>query len=849
LDNQKDNQKTDNKKAVDTAKATERQYGAGHKLIGKNYQTPDLYAKVTGQAKYAEDFRAEGMLFCKLLLSPMPHARVKGIHTSHALAIPGVKAILTANDLPAPADTLTDNGTVIKASKWGERGLTNEPVYQGEPILAVAAVDELTAAEAIEKIQIDFEALPFVTDPLDTLRPGGPNPRTDGNVWTRPAGQNPGPPEVTELKWTKADFAELDHGRLPMGKAPDEWSYGDLDPSFKNAALVLDETFVTPDTSHQTLETRSAMAYWQNGKVYIYTGTQSTAQTLPAIARWLNISPDNVVFISEYTGGGFGSKITGGVSMIIPALLSKKTNAPVMMRISREEETFIGRARPGFQGRMKVGFSKEGRITALDMFVICDNGPYDAVGDAPSSGRIVSLLYQPEAMRWRGVTVLTNTPPRSAQSSPGGLQGIVIIEPIIAKAARRLGVDQVAIRRVNCPEGKAPFGPAVQGKRQYATSAFLKEALDRGAEQFRWSERVARAPKRMGTKVRGVGVSLSCYVGGTIGFDGLLVITPEGRVIFQSGIGNLGTESVIDVHRAGAEVLGVPWEKCDVVWGNTTKNLPFTCVSGGSQTTHAMTRAAYATAMDAKKKLQEIAAKKLGGKPEQYEVANERVFRKGGGASMTLAQAAKYAIQLGGVYDGHEAPADLHKLTKASVAALAGQGLVAAAKDNYPRDGSTFSYVASFAEVEVDVETGKYYIVDFLASADVGTVMHPRALGGQVLGRSVLGIGHAIGQKWVFDPHYGEMVSKRFHHNKPPTILDVPVDMQWTALDIPDPETPVGARGVGEPPVAGGCASILNALSDALGDEIFQRAPVNADTILTSLEAGRPMQHPLMAHI
>src|SRR5712671_3985202 len=121
--------------------------------------------------------------------------------------------------------------------------------------------------------------------------------------------------------------------------------------------------------------------------------------------------------------------------------------------------------------------------------------------------------------------------------------------------------------------------------------------------------------------------------------------------------------------------------------------------------------------------------------------------------------------------------------------------------------------------------------------------------GGQVLGRSILGIGHAIGQKWVFDPEYGVMVSKRFHHNKPPTILDVPVNMQWAALDIADPETPVGARGIGEPPVGGGCASILNALSDALGDEIFQRAPVNLDTILTSLEAGRPMQHPLMAHI
>jgi xanthine dehydrogenase molybdenum-binding subunit len=840
------------KNSVDASKTAERTYGAGYKLIGKNYETPDLYAKVTGNAKYAEDFRAEGMLFCKLLLSPMPHARVKRIDAKAALAMPGVKAILTADDLPAPADTLTDNGTVIKASKWGERGLTMEPVYQGEPVLAVAAVDELTAAEAIEKIEIDFEPLPFVIDPLETLRPGGPNPRTDGNVWTRPAAagsQGPGAPAVTELKWTKADFEEEKRGRLPMGKSPDEWTYGDLDSGFKNAALVLDETFVTPDTSHQTLETRSAMAYWQNGKVYIYTGTQSTAQTLPAIARWLNISPDNVVFISEYTGGGFGSKITGGVTMIIPALLAKKTNAPVMMRISREEETFIGRARPSFQGRMKVGFSKEGRITALDMFVICDNGPYDSVGDAPSSGRIVSLLYQPQAMRWRGLTVLTNTPPRSAQSSPGGLQGIVILEPIISKAARKLGLDQVAIRRINCPEGKAQLGPVVQGKRQYATSAFLKEALDRGAEQFRWSERVARTPKRIGTKVRGVGVSLSCYVGGTIGFDGLLVIKPDGVVTFQSGIGNLGTESVIDVHRAGAEVLGVPWEKCNVVWGNTSKDLPFTCVSGGSQTTHAMTRAAYATAMAAKQKLQEIAAKKLGGKPEQYVVANERVFRKGGGAGMTLAQAAKHAIELGGAYDGHEAPADVNKLTKASVAALAGQGLVVAAKDNYPRDGSTYSYVASFAEVEVDVETGKYNIVDFLASADVGTVIHPRALGGQVLGRSTLGIGHAIGQKWVFDPRYGEMLSKRFYQSKPPTILDVPVDMQWTALDIPDPETPVGARGVGEPPVGGGCASILNALSDALGDEIFQRAPVNADTILTSLEAGRPMQHPLMAHI
>src|ERR1700681_2632289 len=147
----------------------ERQYGPQYKLIGKNYVTADLMVKVTGKSKYAEDFRAEGMLFCKLLLSPLPHARVKRVDATEALAMPGVRAILTADDLPAPADSLTDNGTVIKASKWGERGLTMEPVYQREPILAVAAVDELTAAEAIERIQVHIEPLPFVVDPLETL--------------------------------------------------------------------------------------------------------------------------------------------------------------------------------------------------------------------------------------------------------------------------------------------------------------------------------------------------------------------------------------------------------------------------------------------------------------------------------------------------------------------------------------------------------------------------------------------------------------------------------------------------------------------------------------------------------
>ena len=192
---------------------------AEQKLVGQNYTVPDLVAKVTGKSKYAEDFRAEGMIFAKLLLSPLPHARVTRLDLSAALAMPGVKAILTADDLPKPADSINDNGQVILANLDGEVALTNEPVYQGQPILAVAAVDEVTAADAIEKIQIEFEPLPFVVDPLVSLRPGGPNARTKGNYWfipppapPAPAGQgqaqNPPRPEIRELKWTEAELAE-----------------------------------------------------------------------------------------------------------------------------------------------------------------------------------------------------------------------------------------------------------------------------------------------------------------------------------------------------------------------------------------------------------------------------------------------------------------------------------------------------------------------------------------------------------------------------------------------------------------------------------------------------------------
>ena len=467
------------------------------KLIGKNYTTPDLVAKVTGRAKYAEDFRAEGMLFAKLLLSPMPHARIRRIDTKAALAMPGVHAILTADDLP-------------KAALTGIPALTNEPMFEGEPILAVAADDELTAAEAVESIAIDFEPLTFVTDPLESLRPNGLNAHPDGNVWAPAPGAGGRDAEgaaqaqmkIRALKWKEQDFAVAREGQLPMGEAPEQWAHGDLEAGFREAKIVVDETFVVQATSHQTMETRSAMAHWQNGKLYLYGSTQSAMRTHDLVANWVGIKPSDVVFISEYTGGGFGSKGGGAVSMAIPALLAKKTNRPVMMRISREEEHYIGHARTNMTGRAKIGFRADGRITALDLFILQDNGARGQRGDHRAAAQAVSLLYQPPAMRFRAINVLTNTPTRLFQRSPGEMQGIAIVERAVVKAAKQLGLDQVQVRKINAPVGKAPFGPpAENGKRAHTTSAFVREALDRGAENFGWRDRVARSGKRNGSKI------------------------------------------------------------------------------------------------------------------------------------------------------------------------------------------------------------------------------------------------------------------------------------------------------------------------------------------------------------
>jgi xanthine dehydrogenase molybdenum-binding subunit len=418
----------------------------------------------------------------------MPHARVK-IDATEALAMEGVIAVLTADDVPpaaAPGEPIPDERAALR----------------GDRILAVAARSEELAQEAIERIKVEYEPLPYVIDPLASLYPAGPDARTDGNVVTAQG--------VKQVKWSAADFAAAGDTQLPMGAAGAEWSFGDIEAGFAQAKYVLESNSSRPRSHHCLERTRLHLAYWQGDKVFIYGSTQSQSAVMPALARLAGVEPDQVVYVAEFCGGGFGSKINPYPAMGVPIFMAKKTGMPVLMRVSRHEEALFGSSRPAFQGRLKMGFRADGRVTAADLSIVQQNGPYGGGGDLGAAAGAITLLYQPPAMRYRGIQVSTNTTPTGAQRGPGQNQIAAAIEPLIDKAAKALNLDRVAIRRINAADNTAKYD-SQQGP---VTSAYQREALDRGAAAFNWETRKQRSGQQRGSKVTGVGIGQSFHAAG-----------------------------------------------------------------------------------------------------------------------------------------------------------------------------------------------------------------------------------------------------------------------------------------------------------------------------------------------
>jgi CO/xanthine dehydrogenase Mo-binding subunit len=360
---------------------------------------------------------------------------------------------------------------------------------------------------------------------------------------------------------------------------------------------------------------------------------------------------------------------------------------------------------------------------------------------------------------------------------------------------------------------------------------------------FKWEEKKRKSGQRVGTKVTGVGIGQGYHSAGSNGFDGIVRITPDGKLHVHTGVGNLGTYSHSGTARVAAEVLNYAWDNVIIERGDSRRGLPWNSNQAGSLTASTQSRTMWVAALDAKQKLVEIAAQVLGGAPGDYDLGNEKVVSKADPSkSITYAQAAQKAVELGGKFSGKEAPKDINPVTVHGLGMIAGSGLIGVAKDNLPRVGVTPGLTTTFVELQVDVETGKIDILDMLCVADCGTVLHPQGLANQIRGGNVMGIGMAMFERHVYDPKLGLPANTLLYQSKPPTYLDVPAEIGWGAADKADPQNPVGVKGVGEPVQGSGAAAVTSAISDALGGHLFNRTPVSLDMILNFL-SKRPQAH------
>ena len=789
--------------------------------IGKDFVPPDVEGKITGNAKYVEDFQPEGLVYARLLTSPMPSGRVISIDAGEALRMDGVLGVLTADDLPpstAPADP------VLAA---------DDVTYVGQPIVAVAAISDDIAENALDRIRVEYERRPFVTDPLASLVEGGPNAYPDGNVLQQTNSLEDENATIRggfgTIKWPAGEIERFRNGQEPRNvDFADGWTYGDLDAAFAESEVTVEESFVTAGTPHHCMEPRSSMAYWENGKVYFHASTQSQSAVVEPMAELLGIPPENVCIINENTGGGFGSKGRVYPTMAITGRFSQLLNRPVQLRITREEEFYLGVGRPGMQGWVKAGVRADGTVAAVDVIIISDGGPTGR-NSASSSAQHISVVYTPTAMRLRNIPVFTNTAPRGAQRGPGQNEMSAAIAPVMDQAARQLGMDRAMFRRVNAPHSDS----SVYEHQGPITSAFLAEAIDMASEMFSWTEREAAPRQRSGSKVRGLGVGLGYHSAGGYGYDGLVRITPDGRIHLHNGVGNLGTYSFAGTARAAAEVLQCRWENCEIVHGNTNLHLPHSSTQGGSNTIFTHTRSNWVGAVDAVQKLKQIAALEFGGTADDYSIGDERVFRTDDDSrGMSYGEAAGRAIELGGGFSGEEYPQDIHPITQRAVQGIAGSGLVGVARDNLPRRGIVPGLMISMAEIEIDLETGKYEISDYVGVADCGTIIHPQGLSQQINGGGVWGFGMAASERHVYDPQNALPANLGLYQAKLPTMLDVPATMRNGAVDIADPFNPAGGRGVGEPSQGSAVAAVASAIADALNGHLFNRVPVTPDMIV-----------------
>jgi len=751
-----------------------------YSVIGQNIPRVDARTKVTGNAIYADDIKLPGMLHGKILRSPVAHARIKNIDTSRALALPGVVAVITGADTPK-----------IKYGNWrlipdsqDEYPLAVDKVrFIGDEVAAVAAKDPDIAEEALDLIHVEYEELPAVFNVDDSLAEG------------HPVIHDTSPTNVSLTR--KID-------------------YGDLDKGFAEADLILENEFSLPAVLHAYMEPCSAVATTDgHGRVTLWASTQTPYIVQCLLASTLGLRENEVRVILPAVGGGFGGKMELRTWEFCAAFLARKTGKPVKFTLTRDEEFVAQRRRHPMKVYSKVGFKKDGTITAKHFRAHLDGGAYNSMGPTATFlvGNFGAMLYRYPNYKYEGYHVYTNKPPAGAMRGFGAPQALFVSESQMSMAAKELDIDPIDLRIKNA---MVP-GDVIPDVATISSCGFI-ESLQKVAEMTDWKNKRKNLPKG-----KGIGIGCYSFISGGV-FNWFNTQYPfsaaevrayaDGTAHLFTMAADIGQGSNTVLQQILAEVLGLSMKDIQIFSGDTTMTPKADLGSWGSRVTLMAGNAVVKAAREIREKLFQMVSLRF-----NLNVIHEMTCKDG--KIFPKARPDRF-ITFG------EAVAMYQKANR-------GEPLIA--RGSYtPRDrglvSPAFSFGAQVAEVEVDRETGFVEVKKMTTAHDCGTVLNPMSVDGQLEGSIHMGLGYALCEQVVMKD--GKTLNTSFLDYKLPSAVDMPPGESF-CIDTYEDEGPLGAKEAGEGLASPTAPAIADAIFHATGFRC-QELPITPEKVLKGLE-------------
>ena len=748
----------------------------GYKVIGTRPIRHDGVDKVTGRALYGADFQAAGLLHGKVLRSPHAHARIISIDTSRAETYPGVKGVVTAQDLPTAKDKVADlgEGTVNLKYLCDNVLASDKVLYKGHAVAAVAATNPHIAEEACKLIDIEYEVLPPVLEVRQAMESDAPLLHED--LKTSSMGETADKPSNIA--------SHLQHKK------------GDIERGFNEADVIIAREFVTGTVHQGYIEPHNATAlYNPDGQLTVWCSTQGAFVVREQLAEILQQPVSKIKVVPMEIGGGFGGKISVYIKPVA-ALLAKKTGKPVKVLMNRPD-VFEGTGpTPASYIRVKMGATKAGQLTAAEAYLAFEAGAYP--GSPVGAGTMcIFAPYNIENVLVDGYDVVVNKPKTAAYRAPGATNAAFGSETVIDELAQAVNIDALAFRLLNgVKEGdRRADGPV------YPRIGFI-ETVEAAKEHPHYS-----APN--GKKPHGRGVAAGFWFNVGLQSSVTISVNSDGTINLIEGSTDIGGTRA-SIAMQAAEVLGIPAESVNpsVV---DTNSVGYTAVTGGSRTTFATGYAAYEAAQDVKRQMMKRAAKIWGIHEDNVRFADgefssvNRTWRYGKEQKISFRDLAARLVETGGTVVG--------------TATVDPAGV-----------GCTFA--THIVDVEVDEETGKVQILRYTATQDAGKAIHPSYVEGQMQGGVAQGIGWALNEEYIYNAE-GAMTNASFLDYRIPTCLDLPM-IDAVIVEVPNPGHPYGVRGVGEVPIVPPPAAIANAIYDAIGVRMTE-LPMSPDRLLKAM--------------